>query len=131
MHPPLIYDQKIGLAHTGGGGNVASFTRPVKAVAPPNYWNFFVGRQAMFVDISFLANLFKRRWVWIASTKTNIKGGPYHPTVWSVTAVRIVLQWAVSAVGRFVRGVWRSYRERPRTTTSTGYCHKTVTGSSD
>ena len=33
----------------------------------------------MFVDISFLANLFKRRWVWIASigTKTNIEGGPY------------------------------------------------------
>ena len=38
-----------------------------------------IGRQPMFVDISFLANLFKRRWVWIASigTKTNIEGGPY------------------------------------------------------
>ena len=75
-------------------------------MASPNYWNFFVGRQAMFVDISFLANLFKRRWVWIASigTNTNIEGGAYHPTVWSIAAVRIVLQWAVSAVGRFVRG---------------------------
>ena len=47
----------------------------------------------MFVDISFLANLFKRRWVWIASigTKTNIEGGPYEIEI----EILLFIEWKV------------------------------------